>query len=100
MENYFRVREKNFNNSNVLVISNFGVKEGSVEIEAFGNQNLRIPTLRSWVYMKSKKSINMVHTYARNHSLIELEENNAITKSKRKLLDYKLSFENKAVFHN
>ena len=96
----FSREEKNFNNSNVLVISNFGVKEGSVEIEAFGNQNLRIPYAAVMGVYESKKSINMVHTYARNHSLIELEENNAITKAKESCWTIKPSFENKAVFHN
>ncbi len=96
----FSREEKNFNESNVLVISNFGIDEGSVEIEAFSNQNLKIPYAAVMGVYEAKKSINMVHTYARNHSLIELEENNVITQAKESCWTIKPEFENKAIFHN
>ena len=96
----FSREEKNFNHSNVLVISNFGVSEGSIEIEAFGNQNLRIPYAAVMGVYEGKKSKNMVHTYVRNHSIIELGEKKAIIKARESCWTIKPDFKNRAIFHN
>ena len=92
--------EKNFENSNVLIINNPGTIEGSVEIEAFSDKNLRIPYAAVMAVYEGNKSINMVHTYARNHSIMELEENNAITEGKESCWTIKPNLDNRAIFHN
>ena len=65
-------REINFSTSNVINISKFLIKEGSVEVEAFSNTNIRIPYAAVMIVYDAINSISMVHTYGRNHSLIEL----------------------------
>ena len=92
--------EKNFKNSNIINLSDFGLKEGSIEIEAYSNTNLRIPYAAIMCIYEGKNSINMVHTYARNHSITELEENKAIINAKESCWTIKSNLENKAVFHN
>jgi hypothetical protein len=71
-------KEIYFSSSNVISISKFGITEGSVEIEAFGNTNLRIPYAAVMAIYEADNSISMVHSYTRNHSLIELEDKNCI----------------------
>ncbi len=93
-------KELNFNSSNVISISEFGIKNGSVEIEAFGNTNLRIPYAAIMVVYETTNSISMVHAYARNHSLIEIEDKNCILIAKESCWTIKPKFLNKAVFHN
>ena len=90
----------NFDNANVISISKFGVKEGSIEIEAFGNTNLRIPYAAIMAVYERNHSISMVHSYTRNHSLSELEEKNCIISAKESCWTIKPNFINKAVFHN
>ena len=92
--------EKNFENSNVIIISNSGAIEGSIEIEAFSDKNLRIPYAAVMTVYEGKESINMIHSYARNHSLMELEENNAITTGRESCWTIKPNVNNKAMFHN
>jgi len=96
----FSREERNFDNSNVIIVSNSGAIEGSVEIEAFSDKNLRIPYAAVMTVYEGKESINMVHTYTRNHSLMELEENNAITTGKESCWTIKPNVINKAIFHN
>ncbi len=69
----------NFENSNVINLSNYPFLEGSVEIEAFGKQNLRIPYAAVMCMYENTSSISQIHSYTRNHSLIEIENNEAFT---------------------
>jgi len=93
-------REINFLKSNVINISNFIIKEGSVEIEAYANSNIRIPYAAVMIVYDASNSISMVHTYGRNHSLIELEDKNSITKGRESCWTIKPKFKNSAIFHN
>lgn len=93
-------REMNFYYANVINISNFEIKEGSVEIEAFSGKNIRIPYAAIMIVYEAKNSISMVHTYGRNHSLIELEDKNSITKARESCWTIKPKFKNLAIFHN
>ena len=93
-------REINFSGSNVINISNFFIKEGSVEIEAYANSNIRIPYAAVMVVYDALNSISMVHTYGRNHSLIELEDKNSITRGRESCWTIKPKFKNSAIFHN
>ena len=90
----------NFLNSNVINISNFSIKEGSVEVEAYANSNIRIPYAAVMVVYDASNSISMVHTYGRNHSLIELEDKNSITRGRESCWTIKPKFKNTAIFHN
>jgi len=90
----------NFDTANVLSISKFGVKEGSIELEAFGNTNLRIPYAAIMAIYEKKHSISMVHSYSRNHSLSELEDKNCILSAKESCWTIKPKLINKAIFHN
>jgi hypothetical protein len=54
--------------------------EGSVEIEVFALENMRIPFPALMAVYKAHNSISMVHTYARVYSAHEVEENRTITK--------------------
>ena len=49
---------------------------------------------------ETKKSVSMVHSYARNHSLQEIEDSNCIIKAKESCWTIKTNYENLAVFHN
>ena len=95
-----RRREINFSESNVINISSFFIKEGSVEIEAFANSNIRIPYAAIMIVYDALNSISMVHTYGRNHSLIELEDKNSITSGRESCWTIKPKFKNSAIFHN
>ena len=64
----------------------------------FGNSNLRIPYAAIMAIYETKKSVSMVHSYARNHSLQEIEDSNCII-SNESCWTIKL-IENLAVFHN
>ncbi|MCH2209856.1 MAG: hypothetical protein MK110_01030 [Fuerstiella sp.] len=91
-----------FEDQNVL---NFGVdeiEEGSVEIEAFGNKNLRIPYAAVMAIYETQTSVSMVHSYGRNHSLTELEDGNSLTTGRESCwtLRSAADIENLAVFHN
>ena len=93
-------KEIYFSSSNVISISKFGITEGSVEIEAFGNTNLRIPYAAVMAIYEADNSISMVHSYTRNHSLIELEDKNCILSARESCWTVKPKFINKGVFHN
>ena len=49
---------------------------------------------------ETKDSICILHSYSRNHSLIELEDKNCHTIAKESCWTIKPKFKNKAVFHN
>ncbi len=53
--------------------------EGSVEVEAFSIKNMRIPYAAIMAIYESKKSISMVHSYARAYSQHEIEDKRTIT---------------------
>ena len=53
--------------------------EGSFEIEAFSNKNLRIPYAAVMSIYESKNSISMVHSYSRIYSQHEIEDNRTIS---------------------
>ena len=92
--------EKLFLNSNVINSVYNLDKDHSIEIEAFGNENLKIPYAAVMVCYETNSSISMLHSYSRNHSLIELESKHAHTIAKESCWTIKPKFKNKAVFHN
>ena len=53
--------------------------EGSVEVEAFSNKNMRIPYAAIMAVYESSDSISMVHSYARAYSQHEIEDNRTIS---------------------
>ena len=95
-------RERYFEEGLVINESNWPVEEGSVEVEAFGNQNLRIPYAAVMAVYETEKSISMVHSYGRNHNLIEIEDGGSLTIGRESCwtLRCKNSVINEAVFHN
>ena len=52
-----RRREKNFSANSVLNISDFSIKEGTVEVEAFSNSNIKIPYAAVMIVYDSVNSI-------------------------------------------
>jgi hypothetical protein len=92
--------ELNFSKTNVINLSNFSISEGSVEIEAFANSNIKIPYAAVMSVYDAKNSVSMVHTYSRNHSNIELEDKNCILKGRESCWTIKPKFKNFAIFHN
>lgn len=94
--------ELSFEESNVVNYEVVNVEQGSVEIEAFSNENLRIPYAAIMVIYESKNAVSMVHSYGRNHSLIELEDGEAIIEARESCWTLKVDEKtsNKAIFHN
>ena len=94
--------ELSFEDSNVINYEVNTVIEGSVEIEAFSSENLRIPYAAIMVIYESENGVSMVHSYGRNHSLIELEDDNAIVQARESCWTLRMSenTSNKAIFHN
>jgi len=70
---------KYFEDQNVLNFRFDELDEGSVEVEAFGSRNLRIPYAAVMAIYETSDSVSMVHSYGRNHSLTELEDGNSLT---------------------
>lgn len=95
-------RERYFDAKLVINETCFPVAEGSVEVEAFGNTNLRIPYAAVMAIYESASSVSMVHSYGRNHSLIELEDNQALTTGRESCWTVRndASIEHTGVFHN
>ena len=83
-------RERYFTEGLVINETNWPILEGSVEIEVFGNKNLRIPYSAVIAVYETNSSISMVHSYGRNHNLIEIEDGGSLT-SARELLDIETS---------
>lgn len=94
--------EVSFSETNVINYKILNVEEGSVEVEAFSSENLRIPYAAIMVVYEAQNSVSMVHSYGRNHSLIELEGNNAITEGRESCWTLRIdsNSSNKAIFHN
>jgi hypothetical protein len=61
---------------NYLPPENF---EGSVEVEAFSNKNMRIPYAAIMAVYECSKSVSMVHSYARAYSQHEIEDKRTIS---------------------
>ena len=95
-------RERYFEEGLVINQSNWPIEEGSVEIEVFGNKNLRIPYAAVMGVYETNNSISMVHSYGRNHNLIEIEDGGSLTIGRESCwtLRCKKSVNNEAVFHN
>jgi len=72
-------RERCFEEGLVINESNWPIEEGSVEVEVFGNKNLRIPYAAVMGVYETEQSISMVHSYGRNHNLIEIEDGASLT---------------------
>lgn len=95
-------KEVTFRKCNVLSLVIESIDEGSVEIEAFSNVNMRIPYAAVMAIYEATDSISMVHSYGRNHSLIELEDDNAIVAGRESCwtLRPRPNLRNLTVFHN
>ena len=91
-----------FKVGNVLNLEVNSIEEGSIEIEAFSSRNLRIPYAAIMVVYETENAVSMVHSYGRNHSLIELEDEKAITEARESCwtLRGKPNVTNHAIFHN
>lgn len=100
--NLIERREKYFDNCLVINERDWPISEGSVEVEAFGNKNLRIPYAAVMGIYETQTSISMVHSYGRNHSLIELEDGNFLTTGRESCwtIRHDKNIRNSAVFHN
>jgi len=95
-------RERYFEGGLVINESDWPVEEGSVEVEAFGNKNLRIPYAAVMGVYETESSITMVHSYSRNHNLIEIEDGSSLTSGRESCWTIRnvQEIENRAVFHN
>ena len=94
--------EVSFGESNVINYEIVNIEEGAVEVEAFSSDNLRIPYAAIMVIYESRNGVSMVHSYGRNHSLIELEDDNAILEARESCWTLRVGANttSKAVFHN
>ena len=95
-------KELKFSAGKVINLEVFEIDEGSIEVEAFSSSNLRIPYAAIMAVYETKNSISMVHSYSRNHSLIELEDDKAILEGRESCWTIRTgnSVKNTAVFHN
>lgn len=78
------------------------ITEGSVEIEALSNRNARIPYAAIMGIYETDNSVSMVHAYARNHSLSEIEDRRAILEARESCITLRAyqNIETVAIFHN
>ena len=76
--------------------------EGSIEIEAFGITNLRIPYAAVMAIYESPASVSMVHSYGRVYSAHEIEEERIIAAGEESCWTLRdtASVRSFAVFHN
>ncbi|MXN64425.1 hypothetical protein GR183_05875 [Stappia sp. GBMRC 2046] len=95
-------KEYRFTAGNVINIEVSEIDEGSVEIEAFSSKNLKIPYAAIMCVYETENGVSMVHSYGRNHSLIELEDDRAITEARESCWTLRASpgIRNQAIFHN
>ena len=79
-----------------------GILEGSVEIEAFGNRNLRIPYAAVMGIYETDRSIAMVHSYGRNHAPSEIEDHVAVLDARESCISLRCAphIQTRTVFHN
>lgn len=94
--------EHRFTESNVLNFVLDDLVQGSIEIESFSSRNLRIPYSAVMAVYETDTSVTMVHSYGRNHSLIELEDDKCLTLGRESCWTIRSSgkIKNTAVFHN
>lgn len=94
--------EHRFDDANVLNIQITDLPHGSVEIESFSSRNLRIPYSAVMAVYETESSVSMVHSYGRNHSLIELEDNKSLTLGRESCWTVRVAgrIRNRAAFHN
>lgn len=78
------------------------IDEGSVEIEAFANRNLRIPYAAVIGVYETPSSISMVHSYGRNHAPSEIEEGRAVLSAREACISLRRGrgVRTRAFFHN
>jgi hypothetical protein len=78
------------------------ISEGSVEIEAFGSRNLRIPYAAVMALYETPHSVTMVHAYARNHGISEIEDETAVLDAREGCIGLRANddIETIAFFHN
>ena len=95
-------RERSFSEGLVINETDWPVSEGSVEVEAFSNKNLKIPYAAVMGVYETENSISMVHAYGRNHNLIEIEDGGSLTNGRESCwtLRHHVDIENEAAFHN
>lgn len=95
-------RERYFTEGLVINEDDWPVSQGSVEVEAFGNKNLRIPYAAVMGIYETSNSITMVHSYGRNHNLVEIEDGDALTSGRESCwtIRHNSEIRNKAIFHN
>ena len=75
-----------FFESKNVINKNYTLEEDhSIEVEAFSNENLKIPYAAVMAIYETEKSISMVHSYSRNHSLIEESKQDYQQKLKKEL---------------
>ncbi|HEX7674835.1 MAG TPA: hypothetical protein VF412_11725 [Bdellovibrio sp.] len=76
--------------------------EGSVEIESFSLQNLRIPYSAVMAFYETEKSIVQVHSYSRVYSLHEVEDKKILTHGRESCWTIydNLNIRSFGVFHN
>ena len=91
-----------FKQGNVINLEVVDIEEGSVEVEAFSSKNLRIPYAAIMGVYETQNGVAMVHSYGRNHSLIELEDDKAIIQARESCWTLRAAstIRNQAVFHN
>lgn len=91
-----------FEEANVLNFELDDLPHGSVEIESFSSRNLRIPYSAVMAVYETDSSVTMVHSYGRNHSLIELEDGKSLTLGRESCWTIRSAKDvsNRAAFHN
>lgn len=95
-------KELTFDNGHVLNIEVSEIESGSVEIEVYSHSNLRIPYAAIMCVYETEVSVSMVHSYSRNHSLIELEDGNALIQGRESCWSIRPNpkLRHSAIFHN
>ena len=74
--------------------------EGSIEIEIFSLQNIKIPYAAIMAVYEAEKSISIVHTYSRLYSHHELEEQRTISNGHEACIPLVKNTTTKIVMHN
>lgn len=74
--------------------------EGSIEIEIFSLNNLRIPYAALMATYRTDESVSMVHGYARVYSQHEVEEGRTITNGNEACIPLSSNSISEVVFHN
>lgn len=79
-----------------------GITQGSIEVEAFGNRNMRIPYAAVMGIYETANSIALVHSYGRNHSWSEIEDGVAVLEARESCISLRAdtNFVTRTFFHN